>query len=639
MPPFINRRLSITEWLSYVAAYDFGRIAPTRVVLHHTYIPTIEQWRGLATMQGMQRFYGAKGWRSGPHIYVAPDGIWLATPMKDIGIHAGTGNSGTAGGKLWYSIGCEMVGYYDKVRPSGAVWEGTKAVLGGLSKRLGIAPRQLISFHRDYTNQKSCPGWAVTKDWVWPEIEAWLGNQAAPPQPPPPVQVGTPTPENEALLDLLMNESFQRRGDGYNPDLAFNQYAVQHSLGFPTAKAATLADGGKTYAYQAFARDTLYCEVPRWGEVGRLSDLLGGSIPPSGLGRALLDATYRASGAIFHPDWAFHQYAVAAKLGPPLAESTKLKVGGVEYAYQVYALDTLYNKIPDWQAIHRVSELASASDAASAQLRDALLSATYQKAAGVAYHPDWAFHQIARKLNLGAPLSDSYRVTSGASQYAIQVYATDTLYNIIPKWQEVRRALPLASGGSGVVALSAGGAVPAAKPRAGMQASTLPEDSEIAVVLGRGAVFEQPGAPFHIVRYRVPFAAASGTRSGARARLLVLHSSTGSAEEDLRAMAAPDAQSMAHYYITAEGQIYQLADDDRATFHAGMATWQGRRQNINRISLGITVQRSTKGYTEAAKKALAWLVATLRERYNLAHVVRWGDLDADSRPDGADLSW
>ena len=61
-------------------------------------------------------------------------------------------------------------------RPSGAVWEDTKAVLGGLSKRLGIAPRQLISFHRDYTNLKSCPGWAVTKDWVSGEIDAWLAK-------------------------------------------------------------------------------------------------------------------------------------------------------------------------------------------------------------------------------------------------------------------------------------------------------------------------------------------------------------------------------------------------------------------------------------------------------------------------------
>ncbi|HEU4327437.1 MAG TPA: N-acetylmuramoyl-L-alanine amidase [Roseiflexaceae bacterium] len=184
-PPFINRKLSVAEWKPYVAGYDFGRLAPSRLVLHHTYKPDEPQWTGLNTMRGMQRFYAGKGWTAAPHIYTGPDGIWLATPMEDIGIHAGTGNSGRVNGELWYSIGLEMVGYFDRKRPSGPVWELSKAVMGGLSRRLGIPPRQLISFHRDYTNQKSCPGWAITKPWVFGEVEAWLAaqaeNSAAPP--------------------------------------------------------------------------------------------------------------------------------------------------------------------------------------------------------------------------------------------------------------------------------------------------------------------------------------------------------------------------------------------------------------------------------------------------------------------------
>jgi len=182
-PPMIGRCLSTHEWLDYVAAYDFGPVPPSRVVLHHTWVPTLEQWTGLRSMQGMQRFYAGKGWTAAPHIYVGPDGIWLFTPMHTVGIHAGSGNSGRTNGKFWYSIGVEMVGNYDKVRPTGAVLEGTRAVLGGLSKRLGIAPRQLISFHRDYTDEKSCPGWAVTKDWVMAEIEGWLGAPPAAEQP------------------------------------------------------------------------------------------------------------------------------------------------------------------------------------------------------------------------------------------------------------------------------------------------------------------------------------------------------------------------------------------------------------------------------------------------------------------------
>ena len=363
MPPMIGRVLSIPDWLSYVAHYDFGPIAPSRVVLHHTAVPTVEQWAGLRSMLGMQRYYAGKGWTAAPHIYVGPDGIWLFTPMKDVGIHAGIGNSGVTNGKFWYSIGVEMVGYYDRVRPSGAIWEGAKAVLGGLSRRLGIAPRQLISFHRDYTNQKSCPGWAVTKEWVWPEIERWLAGQSPPPAPPT-GPIGTPPPDVEQLVEVLMNEGYSRRSQGYNSDWAFHQYAVQNSLGFPIGNNAQLQADGKNWAYQPFARDTLYTEIPNWGDVRRLSTLLGGSIPPAGLGLALLQATYRAGGATFHPDWAFHQYALAGQLGPPIGESATLTVDGAQYAFQVYALDMIFNRVPDWADIRRLSELAGTADAA-----------------------------------------------------------------------------------------------------------------------------------------------------------------------------------------------------------------------------------------------------------------------------------
>ncbi len=199
-PPFLNRRLSLVEWSSYVAAYDFGPLPPSRVVLHHTVIPTEAGWAGLGSMRAMQRFYAGKGWTAGPHLYAAPDGIWLATRMYDVGIHAGTGNGSVKQG--WYSIGLEMVGAFDTGRPAGAVWAHALAVMAGLGRRLGIAPRQLISFHRDYTSEKSCPGWAVTKPWVWDAVEAAL---AAPPRPAAghPILAGPSIPASDlvALLD------------------------------------------------------------------------------------------------------------------------------------------------------------------------------------------------------------------------------------------------------------------------------------------------------------------------------------------------------------------------------------------------------------------------------------------------------
>ena len=182
-PPFVMQRLSIAEWRPFIAGYHFTWRLPRTIVLHHTWRPDQRTWRGLASMRGMQRFYARKGWTSAPHIYAASDGIWLATPLARIGIHAGAGNGSVRAG--WYSIGLEMVWNGDVSRPDGATWDNTRAVLEGFHLRLGRPLADLLAFHRD-SSIKSCPGNRVDRAWV-------LGSFAAP-RPPvlPPAPRGTP---------------------------------------------------------------------------------------------------------------------------------------------------------------------------------------------------------------------------------------------------------------------------------------------------------------------------------------------------------------------------------------------------------------------------------------------------------------
>jgi len=621
MPPMIGKMLSIPEWLDYIANYQFSALKPTKVVLHHTWVPTIEQWHGLTSMKNMQTYYGNKGWTSAPHAYIGPDGIWLFTPLRDIGIHANAGNGSRAAG--WYSIGIEMVGNYDNARPSGAIWDAAKAMMGGISRKLGIAPRNLISFHREYNTAKSCPGWAVTKDWVFAEVEGWLANHTGGGASVPTGVIGSPTPDVEHLGELILDQSFGRRAEGYNEAWAFHLFAVQNNLGFPTAKSQMLTAEGKTINYQPFARDTLYCEVPNWGDVHRLSELLAGSIPPAGtLGRALLDATYQTGGAVFHPEWAFHQYAMAgASLGPPLAESKTVAANGVTYSYQVYATDTIYSPGTDWSNIKRLSALASSSNAADVSLRNVLVGKTYETA-GMQYHPEWAFHQMAFQLGLGAPLGKADPVSMGTSQYNFQVYATDTLYNVIPNWSDVKQLSSLIKTGPRRAVLAADDA-PAVR----------------RAVLSADVVYDPQLKEHYIVRYSVPGigATAAGSRSGAKIAAIVLHGDSGPAEEVLARMAAPGAKMLTHYYIAADSQIYQLVSDKLAARHAGMATWQGRRRNINRISLGIAIERPRRGFTSKQIAALKDLVSTLRSTYNIPStaILRWGDLASGK---GGDLS-
>lgn len=172
-PPFVMRRLSLGEWDSYIARYAFPWQLPRWITLHHTWKPRAEDWRGLASMRAMQTYYRGLGWTSAPHLYAAQDGIWLATPLDRIGIHAGSGNGSLAQG--WYSIGLEMVGDFDRLTPAGLTWTHTLAVLRGIARRCGRNVGSMLNFHRDFST-KSCPGHAVTRAWV-------LSQAAEPPRP------------------------------------------------------------------------------------------------------------------------------------------------------------------------------------------------------------------------------------------------------------------------------------------------------------------------------------------------------------------------------------------------------------------------------------------------------------------------
>lgn len=619
MPPMIGKMLSINEWLSYVAEYEFTSLKPTKVVLHHTWRPTVAQWSGLSTMQGMQKYYAGKGWTAAPHIYVGPDGIWLFTPLRDIGIHANAGNGSRAAG--WYSIGVEMVGDYDHVRPSGAIWEATKAVLGGLSRKLAIAPQQLLSFHREYNNTKSCPGWAITKDWVFAEVNGWLASQAAPDLPVG--LIGSPTPDVEHLAELILDQSYLCRAEGYNESWAFHLFAFQNNLGFPLARSQRFDLAGKSYNFQTFARDTLFCEIPNWGDVQRLSELLAGSIPPAGtLGYGLLEASYRSCGATLHPDWAFHQYALAssstsAPLGPPLQESKTLTLDGVSYSYQIFATDTLYNRGTDWASIARLSGLANTSDAGQIRLRDALLKLVYA-ASGLTYHPEWAFHQMARMFNMGAPLAGRDPVTMGSAQYNFQVYATDTVYNVIPNWSDVKRLSEIMP------------------RRQAMLSGENPRARSVGALLSSDTVYDPKLKEHYIVRYHLP--APSTTAASLRGRrskieMLILHGDQGPAERSLAAMTVVGSSSLVHYYVAHDGQIYQLISDRYAARHAGMALWDGKQRNLNNISLGIAVELHGHSLGTQQQAALNDLIASLRKHYHIPAkaVRRWNQLRSGVR--------
>jgi len=157
----INKRLNLHEFKDYVKDFDFGPKLPNKLVIHHTWRPTTETWRGSRSIQGLKNYYERKEWPAGPHLFVADDGIWLFSTMRKDGIHAGNLNS--------LSIGIEIVGDYDNKTWDGQTKYNALGVIKVLMDKL-ILQRNQIFFHRD-VSAKSCPGNAITKEWLFAELD------------------------------------------------------------------------------------------------------------------------------------------------------------------------------------------------------------------------------------------------------------------------------------------------------------------------------------------------------------------------------------------------------------------------------------------------------------------------------------
>ena len=170
----IGRRLSLHEFQDYVRDFDFGPKLPNKLVLHHTWRPTKEGWAGEQSIQSLKAYYEKKEWPAGPHLFVAEDGIWLFSTMAKDGIHAGQLNP--------FSIGIEIVGDYDNT-----IWEGQTryhalGVLTVLMDRLNLQRNQIF-FHRD-VSAKTCPGTAITKEWLFAELDNYHILPRIPVRPP-----------------------------------------------------------------------------------------------------------------------------------------------------------------------------------------------------------------------------------------------------------------------------------------------------------------------------------------------------------------------------------------------------------------------------------------------------------------------
>ncbi len=125
---------------------------------------------------------------------------------------------------------------------------------------------------------------------------------------------------------------------------------------------------------------------------------------------------------------------------------------------------------------------------------------------------------------------------------------------------------------------------------------------------------------------RIAPLAASTTRRNASIRLIVMHDDQRTAEQALDSFTKKGNRSAPHYFVAGDGTITQLVNEERAAYHSGQAILDGRLRNIDRISIGIAVERISKLMSNAQAAALRGLLLELQQRHGLladATRVRW----------------
>lgn len=167
--PFLQ--LTLEQFAERLDGFTFTRPV-TAVHMHHTWSPTRADYTGLATIEAMWRFHTApppagRGWQDiAQHLSIAPDGtVWTGRDWNRIPASATGYNEGAF---MFETIGDFDVGH-DAL--AGAQRQAVIEVIARVQRKCGL-PADALHFHREYTDQKTCPGTGIHKPDILAAVRA-----------------------------------------------------------------------------------------------------------------------------------------------------------------------------------------------------------------------------------------------------------------------------------------------------------------------------------------------------------------------------------------------------------------------------------------------------------------------------------
>ncbi|KKB96856.1 N-acetylmuramoyl-L-alanine amidase AmiD precursor [Candidatus Arcanobacter lacustris] len=113
--------------------------------------------------------------------------------------------------------------------------------------------------------------------------------------------------------------------------------------------------------------------------------------------------------------------------------------------------------------------------------------------------------------------------------------------------------------------------------------------------------------------------------------------------ETLALLCNPKAKVSAHYFINREGIIYQLVDDDKRAWHAGISYWRGKSKlNDNSIGIELANPGHLNGYIDFTKSQMSSLISicqSLIDKHQIKpiNIVGHSDIAPDRKKDPGEL--
>lgn len=113
--------------------------------------------------------------------------------------------------------------------------------------------------------------------------------------------------------------------------------------------------------------------------------------------------------------------------------------------------------------------------------------------------------------------------------------------------------------------------------------------------------------------------------------------------EALKRMCDPEAAVSAHYMVDEDGTIYQMVDEKKRAWHAGISCWKGRAL-LNHSSIGIEIvnpghEWGYRAFPEKQMKAVIALSQDILSRYDIPpeNVVGHSDVAPTRKEDPGEL--